>query len=675
MEKIKKVYSVKIISSIVAIVFIFNSTVYGMDALAESCLRIPVGEKDIHNRISTALEIPRKEYKGSPFTQIVQDIFYGKGYIVDPMPLGQGWRAVVYKAKEASTGKQVAIKIANPYGDPFTPEMCRAYCLSMRSAIEFWKRHGIFNHNIPVLAQLYEAGFIPAENMRQYAPVSNKDLFQRLQWDYHYQIMELIEGEELESLLKKGFFKGKNIEMLISSLEYLISGIEAMHNKGIAHGELLSKNIKVSVSPEGRISFKLVDLDPMRSVSEGRTKDYLYLKGLIFRIMQQAEEDSDAVNKFFSRWDEQAFLEKGLPGFSAELKKLKIEQAIAAEAPADENISGNHIYTLDEAREFAMLNRGFLFLSLHKAIDSKRNIDVNRGFDNEVIANYGRSLLARYRKTFPYELSGVLPVLLKSTGGQSTKLVFLFYMPIDQIGEESLRYEAAHYALFENQPSQYYYTLEKSLPVWEETQEFASLRSKQDVRILILGSVYSGNYVALRKQLDSCGIDGSITLVDNNEIPLAILREKQVLKNGDNAVNGDVTRMKFSGRKFDVMYGDYILSCVHPGRIEDFFKSVSENIAPDGVIFLTLSCNNYFEKSKAEEMPFAFNALIVPSYPPVQYYIGMLSFYQKLAEKYGLRFRIIRHQDHEYDSDIRNYWIVISPVKTGFPVDRERTSL
>jgi serine/threonine protein kinase len=254
----------------------------------------------------------------------VQGVFYKRGYVVDSKTIGNGWRAVVYKATEISSGKIVAIKIADPYGDALTPEVCRTYCNSMKSVIGFWKNYKIFNHDIPVLAQLYEAGFIPSEEMRGYIQASNKDLLERIQWDYHYQVMEYLEGESLESLVEKEFFKGKDMDALIDSLIEFASGVDAMHKKGVAHGELLSKNIFV-LSGE-KIGFKLVDLDPMRPVGDGIEKDYSYLKWIFTLILSQASKGNayePIIKRFLDEWPKEAILEKGLQAFAEDLKKLK----------------------------------------------------------------------------------------------------------------------------------------------------------------------------------------------------------------------------------------------------------------------------------------------------------------------------------------------------------------
>lgn len=184
----------------------------------------------------------------------------------------------------------------------------------------------------------------------------------------------------------------------------------------------------------------------------------------------------------------------------------------------------DHVYALSEIAEIARLNPDFIFLSIHQAIDLGQQISLDEGgFDNKDIADKGRALLIACKKALPFKLSYALPVLLKSSNGQSTKLTFLFCMPADQIENTDVLYQQGYYADFEANPSGNK-KLKDSLPVWEKTLEFASLRGRNDIRALILGSSYSGNYFALVEQMERNDVDGSIVVIDYNEIPLDTLK-------------------------------------------------------------------------------------------------------------------------------------------------------
>ncbi len=55
MKKIKKVLNVQIILSVIAVLFIFNSTAYGIDLPKKLHLRISIGESDTYKRIADGI--------------------------------------------------------------------------------------------------------------------------------------------------------------------------------------------------------------------------------------------------------------------------------------------------------------------------------------------------------------------------------------------------------------------------------------------------------------------------------------------------------------------------------------------------------------------------------------------------------------------------------------------
>jgi hypothetical protein len=296
MRKIKKGYNLKILTAIISALFLFNSASY---CFADT-LRVPVGGPDIIERILKAMNS-----KPILFKDIVQNVFMEKGYIVDVNSLGMGWRCVVFKAREIKTGKIVAIKIANPYGDPFVPRLCESYCWAMEEAVRFWRQHGIFNHNFSALVQLYDAGVIPKAEMKKHVTSdNNKDLFGRLDWDYHYQVLEFVDGQSLDRLLPRGFFASKDI---IDKLVKFIYGIADLYEAGLSHGELVSKNIMIDKNME----FKACDLDPMNQTGFSNDRGRLYV--IVRDILRQAY--GARFEDFFKQWTHEYVMEHGLRSF------------------------------------------------------------------------------------------------------------------------------------------------------------------------------------------------------------------------------------------------------------------------------------------------------------------------------------------------------------------------
>jgi len=259
----------------------------------------------------------------SLFDQVVQAIFLKRGYEVYSSRTfsEHGWRGEVFLAKKIATGEYVAIKIADPYGDTMVPEVVHAYCLIMDSAISFWKSIDLLDYerwDYPALVQLYEAGAIPTSELLQtLESIPRKSqhqydfLKERLTWDYHYQIMEFFDdGENVEELIREGRFKDADTASLIESLVDFMYRLDAMHKKGVAHGELLPKNLMA----DKNLYLKACDLDPIGVIDRTTfvdehqyimwQKDQAYIRSTAQQMLMQAggDELNDAMHEFFGKW-------------------------------------------------------------------------------------------------------------------------------------------------------------------------------------------------------------------------------------------------------------------------------------------------------------------------------------------------------------------------------------
>jgi len=280
--------------------------------------KLTISESMLHKAVQDQFPDP----KASLFDQVVQTVFLARGYQVYSSRIfsEHGWRGEVFLAKKIETGEFVAIKIADPYGDTMVPEMVHQYCLAMDSAISFWLERGMLGYekwNFPALVQLFEAGAIPKselldslESLPRKPEYQYDFLIERLQWDYHYQIMEFFDdGENLEERLREGYFEDKDLGKLIESLADFLYRLDDMHGKGLAHAELLPKNLMV----DENLSFKACDLDPISHVdAPGSTedrqylawqKDQVYIRSTIERVLYQRCKDEFGVREFFVKWN------------------------------------------------------------------------------------------------------------------------------------------------------------------------------------------------------------------------------------------------------------------------------------------------------------------------------------------------------------------------------------
>jgi len=131
--------------------------------------------------------------------------------------LGAGGMGTVYRATDSKLGRQVAIK--------FLPE---AFAKDPD-----WL--GRFEREARLLAALNHPNIAAIYGFEESAGV-------------HYLVLELVPGETLAQLLKRGPLK---VPETLGSCRQIAEGLEAAHGKGITHRDLKPANIKIT--PEGKV--------------------------------------------------------------------------------------------------------------------------------------------------------------------------------------------------------------------------------------------------------------------------------------------------------------------------------------------------------------------------------------------------------------------------------------
>lgn len=307
----------------------------------------------------------------------------------------------------------------------------------------------------------------------------------------------------------------------------------------------------------------------------------------------------------------------------------------------------DHAYSLAEASELHHNNHQVILTALSGFLDLKQ-FPADKGIDHPKLKDAGKMILERARAALPFKYQDIVPLLVPSADGQTTKLVFLSPILLDDIKGTDTMYQERYYESFEEHPEENK-KLSDSLPVYEQSDSFKGLQMKHGAKALVLGSSYSGNYVTLKDQFAAHGIDAGITVVDYNDKPLNTLKEKGVLRPQDNTLQADITNLPPEVANIDVMYGDFILSCFHPSKATEFFTSVSQRLAPDGVLFLALSCNDLAGANGLQEIPFAWNVSVrhMEGQDQEQYYRATLELYQQMAAKAGLEFHVLKKQPRE----------------------------
>jgi len=270
-----------------------------------------------------------------PFTRMVQGVFREreKAYEVESVPFVDDPHRRVYRAREISGGKPgrlVAIKVARPEAD-----RDGAYHQFIKDTLKVWQRGGILKGRFPNLVRVYEAGFIPVEGLQKHAPLETDATITEalaalgeVGLGLHYQVMEFLDGRDLEVLLAEGFFadRGDDLPGIIRFLaDNLVRGMNKVHRGKLVHGELLMHDIVID---EDMTWLKVGDLDTMRSTRDfpdiaewDRAPVQRICEAVLLQTASRTPH-ADTVMGFFEEWSDEAVRERGLPAFARALKGL-----------------------------------------------------------------------------------------------------------------------------------------------------------------------------------------------------------------------------------------------------------------------------------------------------------------------------------------------------------------
>jgi serine/threonine protein kinase len=158
-------------------------------------------------------------------------------------PLGQGGFGSVYLARHRMTGREVALKISDPQGDP----ELQARALNEARIAATW-RH-------PSLVDIYDCGTLADGRI--------------------FVAMERVEGRSLESILES---EGRiTTERAVNLAAQVLSALELVHARGVVHRDIKPSNLLVRREHDGVERVVVIDfgiskvLDSSRSISQPAT--------------------------------------------------------------------------------------------------------------------------------------------------------------------------------------------------------------------------------------------------------------------------------------------------------------------------------------------------------------------------------------------------------------------
>ena len=152
--------------------------------------------------------------------------------------LGTGGMGEVYRARDARLGRDVAIKVL-PVAYSSNPEWLRRFEQEARAA-------GQLNH--PNVLTVYDVG------VHEGTP---------------YIVAELLEGEELRALLKRGPLPERQA---LDIARQVASGLAAAHGKGIVHRDLKPENIFITT--DGRAKILDFGIAKLKTLPAGSSEEH-----------------------------------------------------------------------------------------------------------------------------------------------------------------------------------------------------------------------------------------------------------------------------------------------------------------------------------------------------------------------------------------------------------------
>ena len=93
----------------------------------------------------------------------------------------------------------------------------------------------------------------------------------------YFYAMEFVEGETLESLIKRS---GRlEVKLALEITSQVAAGLDAVHEQKLVHRDIKPTNIMVSLKDDGRVTAKIIDLGLAKGVSEPGTESAISTPG------------------------------------------------------------------------------------------------------------------------------------------------------------------------------------------------------------------------------------------------------------------------------------------------------------------------------------------------------------------------------------------------------------
>ncbi len=108
----------------------------------------------------------------------------------------------------------------------------------------------------------------------------------------YFYVMEFVEGETLESLIKRS---GRlEVKLALEITSQVAAGLEAVHEQNLVHRDIKPTNIVVRLKDDGRVTAKIIDLGLAREVAEPGSQSAISTPGAFSGTPAFASQEQSA---------------------------------------------------------------------------------------------------------------------------------------------------------------------------------------------------------------------------------------------------------------------------------------------------------------------------------------------------------------------------------------------
>jgi len=216
----------------------------------------------------------------------------------------RGTRCLIFEGTK--NGRKVAIKIDK--GPKSVQPGNTAYANDMQKAIETWRKAGLLGHRQRSIVKILDAGTIDVD-------------VKGTAMGLHYQILEFLEGEELDNCIRNKFFNDVGLVNTLGALIEFTQGFVWLRDKGLARSDFRLCNFMVVQEGPYGIRIKQVDLDGIDLKPVDGNLVFNVIRTVLLSLDYEPGT-AEEVETFIAKWEDQIWEKQSIISLDILLEDL-----------------------------------------------------------------------------------------------------------------------------------------------------------------------------------------------------------------------------------------------------------------------------------------------------------------------------------------------------------------